>query len=43
MTKNEMLHLKVADEFIAELARLGQKAIIKARHEQNHLRYWVQH
>jgi hypothetical protein len=42
MTENEMIHLKVADDFLAELSRLGQRAISKARHEQDHLRYWVQ-
>ncbi|KAB5576147.1 fungal-specific transcription factor domain-containing protein [Coniochaeta sp. 2T2.1] len=40
MTENEMLQLRVADEFLAELARLGRCAISKARHEQDHLRYW---
>ena len=40
MTENEILHLRVADEFLAELARLGSCAISKARHEQDHLRYW---
>lgn len=43
MTENEMLHLRVADDFLAELARLARSAIAKAHQEaeaQSHLRYW---
>ncbi|KAI3326263.1 hypothetical protein HD806DRAFT_441650 [Xylariaceae sp. AK1471] len=39
MTENEMIHLKSANDFLAELSRLAQRAISKARHEQNHSRY----
>lgn len=31
MTENEMCHLKVADDFLAELARLARHAITKAQ------------
>jgi hypothetical protein len=40
MTDSEMLHLRTADEFLAELVRLARCAINKARREQDHLRYW---
>lgn len=40
MTENEMLHLRVADDFLAELARLAQCAISKARQQEQHMRYW---
>ncbi|KAK5655073.1 hypothetical protein OQA88_5972 [Cercophora sp. LCS_1] len=42
LTENEMLHLKVAENFLAELARLGQHAIVKAREEYmaNEERCW---
>lgn len=43
MTDNELLHLRVADDFLAELARLGKHAVTKAHQElemHNHLRLW---
>lgn len=43
MTESEMQHLRVADDFLAELARLGKHAMDKARQEldmHNHLRLW---
>jgi hypothetical protein len=44
MTENEMVHLRVADDFLAELIRLGKHAITKARQDleaHNHMRYWA--
>jgi hypothetical protein len=32
-TLNEILHIKLVDDFVAELTRLGRCAVVKARRE----------
>lgn len=34
LTPNEVAHVKIVDDFVAELTRLGKRAIAKARREQ---------
>ncbi|KAL2270586.1 hypothetical protein VTJ83DRAFT_2770 [Remersonia thermophila] len=35
LARDEMAHMKMIDDFVAELARLGNAAVLKARQEQN--------
>jgi hypothetical protein len=34
LARDEMTHMKMVDDFVAELARLGNRAVLKARQDQ---------
>jgi hypothetical protein len=36
LTLNEILHIKLVDDFVAELTRLGKCAVMKAREGDEH-------
>jgi hypothetical protein len=35
LARDEMAHMKMVDDFVAELARLANRAVLKARQEQD--------
>jgi len=41
MTESEILHQRVAENFLLGFASLGKQAIARSRHEQHLLRHWV--